>query len=450
MPEKGKILVVDDDNLVLEALKELLIDEYDVVTASSGAEAINLVDREKTVDVVVLDIKMARMDGLQTASALKKAIPDLPVIFYTGYPGEYSEGQIDKEYHPFDYVVKSERPVRLLRAVRNAVSFHRMGERSGDLAETARRLYGMVGKSRQMLDVYRTIEKIAATESKVMIVGPTGSGKELVVWAIHKRSQRGAERLAILNCNHRQPDLVASELFGHVRGAFTGAFEDRIGMFEYADGGTLFLDEVSNLDITTQAKLLRVIENGELQKLGSPQVRKVNVRVICATNRNLEKMVETGEFREDLYYRLKGVVITLPPLKERREDIPDLVDYFVELYASQKGEGIKLFEPAAQELMIEYNWPGNVRQLQHAVHSMIDLSASFYITRDDVEKYLSFSGIEADSDESFNAQMREMKKMIVIRALVRTDYNVSAAARLLSMDRSNLYKMIKELGIDLG
>ncbi|UCD95519.1 MAG: sigma-54-dependent Fis family transcriptional regulator [Candidatus Zixiibacteriota bacterium] len=450
MEKSGRVLIVDDDNLVLEALNELLVDEYDVVPASSGDEAVDLAGREKNFDAVILDIKMAKTDGLQTAGALKEVSADLPVIFYTGYPGEYSEGQIDKKYHPFDYVVKSERPARLLRAVRNAVTFHQLKKQSGRLIENAHKLYGMVGKSQKMLDVYRTIEKIAATESKVMIVGPTGSGKELVALAIHKRSHRGTKRLAVLNCNHRQPDLVASELFGHVRGAFTGAFEDRIGMFEYADGGTLFLDEVSDLDITTQAKLLRVIETGQMQKLGSPHVRKVDVRIICATNRDLEKMVETEEFRADLYYRLKGVTITLPSLKDRREDISDLIDYFLERYASQKGEGIKLFGPAAQELMIEYDWPGNVRQLQHAVQSLIDLSVSFYITREDVENYLSYSGMETDSDQSLNAQLRDMKKLIITKTLVKTNNNVSAAARMLGMDRSNLSKTIKELGIKSG
>jgi two-component system nitrogen regulation response regulator NtrX len=447
MERLGTVLIVDDDALVLEALKQTFMDDYRVVAASTGEEAVAVVKSDHDLDTVVLDIRMAKMDGLQTARLIRQISPELPIIFHTGYPGEYSESRIEKDHQPFDYVGKNEQPERLVRAVKNAVSFYRLKTNSANLVGFARQQFGMVGKSRAMQEVYQTIEKIAPTDNKVMILGQTGTGKELVARAIHKRSRRAGARLVILNCNHKPPDLVESELFGHLRGSFTGAIADRMGLLEYADGGTLFLDEVGDLDMTTQAKLLRVIETGEMQRIGSPEVAHVNVRCMCATNRDLAKLVDESKFREDLFYRLKGVTITIPPLKQRREDIPDLIDFFVEDYTLKGGDGIKIFEPAARDLLVEYDWPGNVRQLLDTVQSLIDLSFSSFITRQEVEDYLAHGNDRHDSDGSFHDQVREFKRILVIQALARNNNNVSAAARELSLDPSNLRKMIKDLGL---
>jgi len=448
--KEGRIIVIDDDSLVLEALYESFIDDFEVVTASSGDEAVEYIKEHTDLDAVVLDIRMAGKDGLATASEISRLDAKLPIIFYTGYPGEYSEGRIDKQFHPFDYVAKSDHPSRLLRAVRNAVKYHRLEKQSVELVNMARVEYGMVGKSTKMKEIYRTIEKIAPTESKVIITGPTGSGKELVARAIHKRSRRAQKKLGILNCNHKQPDLVESQLFGHLKGAFTGAVETRVGMFEYADGGTLFLDEIADLDITSQMKLLRVLETGEIQKLGSPKMEIVDVRVICATNQNLEKLVQCGEFREDLYYRLKGVSIDLPSLGERREDIPDLINFVIEHYSIHNGQGYVIFEPAAIDLMIEYEWPGNVRQLIYTVRALIDSTVSTYVTRRNVERQLTVFNQPAAPGQSFNTRVKDMKRLMIIKALAQCDNNISAAARLLSLDRSNLHKLIKDLDIKTG
>ncbi len=450
MAKTGKILIVDDDPLVLEALNETFLDDYDVVAAASGQEALQALDKHGDLDTVVLDIKMARMDGLETACRIREINPDLPVIFHTGYPGDYSERDIDAEHKPFDYVGKNERPSRLHRSVRNAVFMHRLRTSSSDLVELARRHYGMVGRSRLMRDVYQMIEKIGPTNNKVMILGPTGAGKELVARALHRRSRRVDETLAIFNCNHKAPDLVESELFGHLRGSFTGAVADRVGMFEYAHGGTVFLDEIGNLDITTQGKLLRVLESGEMQRIGSPETIRVDVRVICATNCDLEQMVSQGKFREDLYYRLKGIRIVVPTLAERREDIPDLIDFFTDNYCRKTDDGIKVFEPAARDLLIEYDWPGNVRQLQDTVQSLIDLSLSHLITRLEVQQYLSFAGADTDSPRTLKERVREFKRLVVIQCLARHAGNVAAAARDLGLDSANLRKMIKDLDIETG
>lgn len=450
MAKTGKILIVDDDPLVLEALHQTFMDDYDVVLASSGMEALQALDKHGDLDTVVLDIKMARMDGLDTACRIREINPELPVIFHTGFPGDYSERDIDTDHKPFDYVGKNERPARLQRSVRNAVAMHRLRSNSSDLVELARRHYGMVGRSRLMRDVYHMIEKIGPTDNKVMILGPTGTGKELVARAIHRRSRRSEMPLVVFNCNHKAPDLVESELFGHMRGSFTNAYTDRIGLFVHADGGTVFLDEIGNLDITTQGKLLRVLETGELQPIGTPETVRVDVRLICATNCNLEQMVSQSTFREDLYYRLKGIHIKLPALSERREDIPDLIDFFTENYCRKKDDGIKLFEPGARDLMIEYEWPGNVRQLLDTVQSLIDLSLSHLITRLEVKDYLAYSGADQNGAGSLAKRLREFKRLVLIQSLARNGGNVSAAARELDVDPSNLHKTLKELDVESG
>jgi len=446
--DQGTILLVDDDPLVLEALREVFCDTYRTECASSGEEALKIVSENRDIDAIVLDIRMAEMDGLQVAARIKDMGIDTPIIFHTGYPGDYSESEVDNSYKPFDYVGKNERPVRLERAVKNAVAYHRLETRCDDLIEKALRDFGMVGRSQKMRDVFRKIAQIAPTSSKVMIIGPTGTGKEKVARAIHEQSTRREARMVIINCNHKTPDLIESELFGHLRGSFTGAVADRVGMFEYADGGTLFLDEVGDLDITTQGKLLRVLETGEMQRIGAPETIRVDVRLICATHHDLPAMVAHGKFREDLYYRLKGVLITLPPLSERREDIPDLIDHFVRLHCRRSDQSAKLFQPEARELLIEFDWPGNVRQLMDTVQSLIDLSPSCFITRQDVENYLKFSSQTPAADNSFKSRVRDYKRTLIIQALDNTRRNYNAAARELSLDPSNLRKLAKDLELN--
>ncbi len=454
MAVSGKILIVDDDPLVLEALRQEFTDEYDILTADSGEEGLRLISRHPDLDAAVLDIRMARVDGFQIAAAIRSRFPDLPVIFNTAYAGEYSETEIEEQHRPFEILGKDESPYRLRRTVRNAVDFHRLQcENGDDLVDLALREYQMVGRSPVMRRIYQKIEKIGPTESKVMVLGPTGSGKELVARALHRRSHRADAPLRILNCNHKAPDLVESELFGHLRGSFTGAHTDRIGIVEAAHGGTLFLDEIGNLDIVTQGKLLRVLETGEMNRLGSVEVIRVDVRLICATNCDLEKMVASGSFRHDLYYRIKGVTIVLPPLSERAEDIPELVSYFARLYAEKRGEPAKLFHCDAIELMRQYEWPGNVRFLNETVKSLIDLSNSTLITRDDVADYLGFDGVEAlpepaevDGD-TLSEQVRQFKIRLIRRRMADHEGNLSAVARSLGLDRSNLRRTMGDLGL---
>jgi len=447
MPTQGTVLLVDDDPLVLEVLMETFCDDYEVIAAASGADALDALRRHGQVDAVVLDIRMEGIDGLQAALQIKEIRPDIPIVFHTGYPGDYSEQDVQNKYQPFDYVGKNERPIRLERAVKNAVEFHRLTRNRDELVEKALHNFGMVGRSVPMQVVYRMIAKVGPSNSKVKILGATGTGKELVARAIHSQSSRADRRLVIFNCSHKPQDLVESELFGHLKGSFTGAVEDRVGMFEYADGGTLFLDEIGDLDITTQVKLLRVLETGEMSRIGSPEVIKVDVRLICATHCDLLAMVERGLFREDLFYRLKGVTISLPPLKDRREDIPELIDYFVERHCARNQHGLKLFQPEARQLLIEYDWPGNVRQLADAVQSLVDLTPSFLVSKADVERYLNFTGWSPGGNGAFKDRIREFKRTLIIEALDRSNRNISAAAKSLSLDPSNFRKLAKALDL---
>jgi two-component system nitrogen regulation response regulator NtrX len=452
--DKPRILLVDDDRAVLEMLRELFVQDYRLVLASSGSEALERVRETDDILAVVMDIKMAGMDGITAARKIKETAPELPIIFHTGYPGDFDEDDINAREKPFDYVLKGESISKLTRSVRNAAETSLLKKDNVRLGHLAELNYGLVGQSSGMQRVYKRIRKIAESDSKVMILGETGTGKELVARAIHNNGRRRLERLAIFNCNHRSPDLVESELFGHIRGSFTGAVADRVGLFEYADNGTVMLDEIGDLDITTQGKILRVLETGEYQRIGSPEIQKTNIRIICATNRNLEEMVAQRRFREDLYYRLKGVKIVLPPLRDRKNDIPLLVDRFKARFVLEQGYLTKVFDPSAIDALMEYDWPGNVRQLLDTVESLIMLADSDVIVATDIHEHLSYNYGEGTgnngSARTLSERVREFRSDCIMNALNETGNNVSAAARLLGVDRSNLRKMIVEHGITLS
>ena len=442
-----KILLVDDDPQVLEVLKELFCDEYDVIVASSGAESVVIVESTPEIATAVLDIKMSDMDGIATGRAIREIDSSIPIIFHTGYPGDYEEDDIERDEHPYDFVQKGRSSTRLMRSVHNAVESWANGRAGRSLIEQAESVYGMIGRSKGMVEVFRLIGKVGPSDSKVMILGETGTGKELVARAIHTLSSRRNEHLAIFNCNHKAPDLVESELFGHTRGAFTGAATDRMGLFEYANCGTVFLDEIGDLDITTQAKLLRVLETGEYQKIGSPDERRTDVRVLCATHKDLQQMVSEGSFREDLYFRLKGVRIVIPPLRQRREDIPVLVRKFTDRFTIERDSAPRIFDTSAMNILIEADWPGNVRQLQDTIQSLIVLSDSELIIADDVRNYLDID--QSAHGAGLSERLRELERTLIIEALCETGYNITAAALLLEIERATLSKKIKSHGLDV-
>ncbi len=371
MLESYKILLVDDDPHVLRILDDLFKGEYKTLVAASGTEAIEFIKRNKDVAVVVMDIKMPDMDGITAAREIRKLEPGVPVIFHTGYPGDYDEDDIDEKEKPFDYIEKGEPISKLTRSVRNAVESFLLKKRDQKwITDYAEQFYGLVGHSAAMQNVYQMIKRVSISDSKVIIQGETGTGKDLVARAIHFNSRRKENRFAFLSCNRKSPDMVESELFGHIRGAFTGAIDNRMGLFEYANGGSVFLDEVGDLDIVTQGKLLHVLETGEYKPIGSPSVRTTDTRILCATQKNLEGLVREGQFREDLYFRLKGITVALPPLRERREDIPLLTTKFADKFTIEQGLPPKIFDNSAIAVLLDYNWPGNVRELLETVESL--------------------------------------------------------------------------------
>ncbi|SYZ72829.1 putative Acetoacetate metabolism regulatory protein AtoC [Candidatus Zixiibacteriota bacterium] len=449
---KSKILLVDDEANVLEMLKELLSDQYEVVLASSGQEAIDAVRQNKDIATVVMDIKMAGMDGIATAREIRKMEPDIPVIFHTGYPGDYDQDEINDNEKPFDYVQKGDAVSNLNRSIRNAVENYKLKKNLRDLSGFAERNFKMIGRSAQMQEIYRFIEKAANNDSKVLICGETGSGKEMVAKAIHENSKRKDHPFRFYICNsHKSPDMTESELFGHLKGSFTGATEDRTGVFEYADGGTVLLDEIGDMDLITQQKLLRVLDSGEYTKIGSPVVRKTNVRVICATHRDLEEMVRRGLFRDDLYYRIDELKVTLPPLRDRREDISLLAERFRDEITMEEGIAPKIFDEEALAVLINYDWPGNVRQLRKVVSALILMTDSDFICAEDVELELKTSRDEGKKEisgrKTLAQAIEECKRNTISSALHETGGNIAKAARLLDVDRANLAKLIKSLGI---
>ncbi|MBD3219088.1 MAG: response regulator [candidate division Zixibacteria bacterium] len=448
-----KVLLVDDDIHVLDGLEILLEDTFPILRVSSGHEAIDAIKKGKSVAVVVMDIKMPEMDGITAARLIHENDPDIPIIFHTGFPGQYSESEIDASEKPYEYIEKGESSIKLIRAIRNAYETFLAKIEVEKLSLFAEQSYGIIGKSEPMRKVYQIINKVAQTDTKAIILGETGTGKELVAWAIHNHSERRESHLVVFNCNHRPPDLVESELFGHGRGAFTGAVTDKIGLFEYADGGTVFLDEIGDLDITTQGKILRVLETGEFQTVGkTPRLKQSDVRILCATNKNLVRMVEQKQFREDLFYRLKGVVINLPPLRERKEDIPILVTRFCDQITIEQDRMPVYFDKSAIRALLDYDWPGNVRQLKDTIESLITLLESDIIFGSDIEAYLGreASGIQSGSDgNGLTARTREFRRNCIIEALHETNNNVNAAARLLKVDASNLRKWINGYNITL-
>ncbi len=445
------ILIVDDDPRVLGALKDLFEDDYVVIPASSGPEAIAAASDHAEIATVVMDIKMEGMDGIHAAREISRVRIGLPIIFHTGYPGEYDESTIDAGERPFDFVLKGTSSQRLIRSVRNGVEARHLKQDLSRLAQVGEQEYGMIGRSDGILKVFRQIQRVAPFDTKVMILGETGTGKELVARALHRASARRDKRLVIFNCNHKDPSLVESELFGHVKYAFTDAKLDRVGLFEYADGGTVFLDEIGDLDITTQGKILRVLETGEYQPIGSPHMRSTDIRLVCATHCDLESLVNQKLFRDDLFYRLRGIEICLPALRERREDIPLIAEHYKDRLTIEQDMPPKMFDSSAMELLINFDWPGNVRQLLDTVEALVYLTDSHLILSDDVARQLRLnqSPTPGCTPTGLAERVKEFRRNCIIEALHQAGNNISEAARILNVDRANLRKEILALGINL-
>src|ERR687889_335312 len=380
---KSRILVIDDEAEIRRSVRMILEYEgYEVLEASSGPEGVAIAERESP-DLVFLDIKMPGMDGLEALQRMRSANESLPVVIISGH-GTVSTAVEATKAGAFDFIEKPLASERVLVTIRNALDQTRLRDENRSLKRAAEARHQMVGESPALRHVWDAIKRAAPTNATVLLLGESGAGKELVARSIHRNSLRSRDRFIQVNCAAIPEELIESELFGHEKGSFTGATEKQIGKFEQADHGTIFLDEVGDMSAKTQAKVLRVLQEGEVERLGSARTIKVDVRVIAATNKRLEEAIERGEFREDLFFRLNVIPITVPPLRDRREDIPALVRHFVDLFSRENNRRPQRFTPAALEFMQKARWKGNVRELKNTVERLLIMTPGDTIDVDDL------------------------------------------------------------------
>jgi two-component system response regulator HydG len=451
--EKIKVLVVDDDGAHAEATAETHERSgFAVRIARAGNEGLKAVDAEP-FDIVVTDLVMRDVTGLELLRRAKARWPDIEVIVMTGYPS-YETAVEALDNGAYDYLDK---PVNLqvLRAkLKKAVEKQRLVRDNLELRRTVDKRYGfqgIIGATARMKRIFDVLQQVSASNATVLILGESGTGKELVARAIHQNSPRRGHHFVPLNCAALSESVLESELFGHIKGAFTGATYDRKGRFEYAHEGTLFLDEIGDLPPSVQVKLLRVLEYGEVFRVGSNEPVKVDVRLLCATNKNLEVLIREGKFRDDLYFRLKVVTIELPPLRERLDDLPLLVDSFLKELSDSHHKKISRISPEALRLFYQYPWPGNVRELRNAIESMIVMTKDDVLDVDDVPDFITTRGpASQDADGEGGAtgvHLETAEKELIRQALALSQGNREKAAQLLGIGERTLYRKIKRFGL---
>ncbi len=446
---KSRILVVDDEPSVRDALRQVL--EYegmDIRTAGSGGEGLTLFE-EFRPHVVVLDVKMAGLDGLEVLARLKAADPGVTVVMISGH-GTIATAVAATQRGAFDFLEKPLDADRLLVTLRNAIGHASLAGEHERLKGSIDTKYPMIGSSPELGRVRELIDRVGPTGARVLITGENGTGKELVARAVHEVSPRRARAFVEVNCAAIPTVLIESELFGHMKGSFTGAVSDRAGKFELADGGTLFLDEIGDMSLSAQAKVLRALQEGVVTRIGAAKPIEVDVRVLAATNKLLAQEIAAGQFREDLFYRLNVVPIDVPPLRERTEDIPKLIAHFVGQLGGRSGIAAKPFTAEAIQRLEHRSWPGNVRELRNAVERLLILSAGKSVTHGDVERLLpgpAAAAVEApdgaEPNGSFGSFKLDAERAFLLQKLREHDWNVSETARALAMPRSNLYKKIE-------
>ncbi|WP_417370276.1 sigma-54-dependent transcriptional regulator [Flavobacterium beibuense] len=384
-----RILIIEDEAAIRRVLVKILSEEnkgYEVFEAEDGLSGMEIIKKED-FDLVLCDIKMPKMDGVEVLEAVKKIKPEIPMVMISGH-GDLDTAVNTMRLGAFDYISKPPDLNRLLNTVRIALDRKELVVENTLLKKKVSKNYEMVGESPEINRIKEMIEKVAPTEARVLITGPNGTGKELVAHWLHQKSERSSGPMIEVNCAAIPSELIESELFGHVKGAFTSAIKDRAGKFEAANGGTIFLDEVGDMSLPAQAKVLRALQENRVQRVGSDKDIKVDVRVITATNKDLKKEIDEGRFREDLYHRLAVILIKVPSLNDRREDIPILVEYFTEKIASDHGTSQKKFSAKAIKLLQEYDWTGNIRELRNVVERLIILGGK-EISEEDVKLFAS-------------------------------------------------------------
>ncbi|MGB9667533.1 MAG: sigma-54-dependent transcriptional regulator [Thermosulfidibacteraceae bacterium] len=439
------ILVVDDDERMQNALKEVLSKKYVVISAYDGYQALEIIGKKK-VDVVITDLKMPKMGGFDFFKSAKK-LTNAPFIFITAYGTVPIAVEAMKE-GAFDFILKPFSPELIEKVVAKAISYSSKASkvRENESIMTKRENISekrLVWVSPRMAKVYEIVERVAPTKATVLITGESGTGKELVARLIHEKSGRKGRFIAI-NCAAIPEALLESELFGYERGAFTGATTSKEGKFELADGGTLLLDEIGDMPYSLQAKLLRVIQEGEVDRLGGKEPKKVDVRIIASTNKDLLKLVEDGKFREDLYYRLNVVPINIPPLRERKEDILPLAEYFLERFCALYKVETKVLDECARELLLNYDWPGNVRELENIMERAVILSGDNpVITSDDI-----FIESRMPREESLDLRIDELER-ILLSKVIKEVKDIASASKILGVSEDVLVEKLERYGLKL-
>ncbi len=457
----ANILIVDDEIVICRSCEKVFRRSgHSTAMAISGREALSMMESE-TFDVVFTDLKMMDMGGLQVLQTVKEKYPTTVVVIITGYATVASAVETMRS-GAFDFLPKPFTAGELLAVLERALERRKllkMSEPEYEYAE-AGGFEGIIGTCPVMKEVYSLIQKVGPTDSTVLIIGESGTGKDLTAKAIHERSKRKGKKFFAIDISTLSSTLLESELFGHVKGSFTGASVDRAGVFEVADQGTIFLDEIGNLSLETQSRLLRVLQEKEFFPVGSTTVRKVDIRLIFATNQNLKQLVSEGKFREDLYYRLNVFPLRLPPLRERREDIPELVGHFLKKYCASVNRAIPHIRAEAMELLMDYHWPGNVRELEHAVERLsilvegdeidpVHISAALYRTDSSLRSMIPKTSDELKElkKKIRESSVQEIEKLFIEESLVRNNWNVSRAAREANMQRSNFQALMRKYHI---
>jgi two-component system nitrogen regulation response regulator NtrX len=453
---KSRILVIDDEAAIRDSLRMTLEYEgYEFVGAATGQEGLALAERD-TPDLVILDVKMPGMDGLEVLDRLRGISETLPVVVVSGH-GTISTAVEATKKGAFDFIEKPFASERVLVSLRNALDQRRLRDENRSLKKAVEVRHQMIGDSGALKQVMAAVARAAPTHATVLIQGESGVGKELVARTIHRNSLRSRERFVQVNCAAIPEELIESELFGHEKGSFTGATEKQVGKFEQADRGTIFLDEVGDMSAKTQAKVLRVLQEGEVERLGSARTIKVDVRVIAATNKNLEEEIEKGTFREDLYFRLAVIPVHVPPLRERSEDVAPLVRHYMEYFTRENNVRAKRITPAALEVLQRHRWKGNIRELRNTVERLMIMTAGDTIDVADLPDVVRSpppagrggSGLEAEAVRG--GTLREFKdnteRAYLVTKLRENGWNISKTAEAIDTPRSNLYKKLEQYQI---
>jgi len=459
---KARILVVDDEEIVIRSCLRILGEDADkeVEAVQDGLEALRKID-ENHYDVLILDIMMPKMDGLEVLRRVKETHPDIDVIMVTGL-SQIETAVKSMKLGAFDYLPKPFDPDELKLVVKRALERRQLLQENVELRSEVSSKYrfeNIIGASPQMQNVYRLIAKCAPTNSTVMLTGESGTGKELIARAIHYNSLRKDKPFIAVDCNSLSENLLESEMFGHVKGSFTGAVVNKKGMFEVAGSGTLFLDEIGNISLTTQAKLLRVIQEREFKAVGDTRTQSANFRLLTATNKDLKAMVAEGTFREDLYYRINIFPIQVPPLRERRDDIPPLAFHFLKVFSEELGKRVTEFSEGAMSALMHHDWPGNVRELENTIHRAVILATDKVVRQAHLANIIEAPAkldvdVPRTSDElkrikkaTREKSVESIEKLFVLEALKRNGWNVTRSAEETGMQRANFQALMKKYDI---